>query len=184
MMDFVKYQHIERFGTTETNGIENGMCYVFPKIDGTNGQLWWNEGLCGGSRNRTLSLDYDNGDFLKWAVGQQNIYSFFQEHPHLRLCGEWLIPHTLRTYTDSAWRKFYVFDVMDGERHLHYDEYQPLLEKFSIEYIPPICKIENPTYERLVNQLDKNGYLIEDGKGTGEGIAGGKGGAWTPQILQ
>ena len=42
-MDFLKYQHVERFGTTETNGIENGMCYVFPKIDGTNSQLWWKE---------------------------------------------------------------------------------------------------------------------------------------------
>ena len=37
---FVKYQHIERFGTQETEGIENGTCYVFPKIDGTNASLW------------------------------------------------------------------------------------------------------------------------------------------------
>ena len=35
-MEFTKYQHIERLGTTETNGIEMGMCYIFPKIDGTN----------------------------------------------------------------------------------------------------------------------------------------------------
>ena len=32
-MDFRKYQHIERFGTTEVDGIELGKCYVFPKID-------------------------------------------------------------------------------------------------------------------------------------------------------
>ena len=39
---FSKYQHVERLGTTETNGIEMGMCYIFPKIDGTNSQLWFN----------------------------------------------------------------------------------------------------------------------------------------------
>lgn len=32
-MEFEKYQHVERFGTTETEVIENGTCYVFPKID-------------------------------------------------------------------------------------------------------------------------------------------------------
>jgi hypothetical protein len=36
-MEFRKYQHIERFGTTEVKNIELGKVYVFPKIDGTNG---------------------------------------------------------------------------------------------------------------------------------------------------
>ena len=36
MNEFKKYQHVERLGTSEVQGIENGMCYVFPKIDGTN----------------------------------------------------------------------------------------------------------------------------------------------------
>ena len=59
---------------------------------------------------------------------------------------------------------------MDGEEYLPYETYKEMLDEFDIEYIPPICKVENPTYERLVNQLEKNGFLIEDGKGTGEGI--------------
>ena len=33
-MNFRKYQHIERFGTTEVQDIEIGECYIFPKIDG------------------------------------------------------------------------------------------------------------------------------------------------------
>ena len=65
---FFKYQHVERLGTTETNGIEMGMCYIFPKIDGTNSQLWWNNGLKAGSRNRELYLDNDNAGFYNWAV--------------------------------------------------------------------------------------------------------------------
>ena len=38
-MKFRRYQHIERFGNDEVAGIEDGTCYVFPKIDGTNA-IW------------------------------------------------------------------------------------------------------------------------------------------------
>jgi len=174
-MEFIKYQHVERFGTTETNGIENGMCYVFPKIDGTNSQLWLNcdtfgTKLMAGSRNRQLELDNDNAGFYNWACEQDNIFEFFKEYPTLRLYGEWLVPHSLKTYNEKAWRKFYVFDVMEGENYLPYEEYAAILEPFGIEFIPPLCKVENPTYERLISQLENNGYLIEDGKGIGEGI--------------
>lgn len=169
-MEFLKYQHVERFGTSETNGIENGMCYVFPKIDGTNAQLWMNGGLRAGSRNRELSMDNDNAGFYNWASKQLNILNFFHAYPNLRLYGEWLVPHTLKTYRKDAWNNFYVFDVMSGDNYLPYDEYKKLLDEYEIEYIPPICKVENPTYERLVNQLEKNGYLIAGGEGVGEGI--------------
>ena len=169
-MDFHKYQHIERIGTVETDGIELGTCYVFPKIDGTNAQVWWNDGIQAGSRNRQLSIDNDNHGFYEWVLRQQNIIRFFREHPSLRLYGEWLVPHTLKTYDDSAWRSFYVFDVMEAGEYLHYDVYKELLIPFEIPFIPPICKVKNPTLERLTNQLEKNGYLIKDGEGVGEGI--------------
>lgn len=176
-MEFLKYQHVERFGTTETQGIENGMCYVFPKIDGTNSQLWFLQSddkrfgkLLAGSRNRQLELDNDNAGFYNWAVKQKNIFDFFSDNPNLRLYGEWLVPHSLKTYRENAWRNFYVFDVMEGENYLPYEEYAALLRLYGIEFIPPLCKVENPTYDRLIAQLEKNGYLIEDGKGIGEGI--------------
>jgi len=169
-MEFIKYQHIERFGTSETNGIENGVCYIFPKIDGTNSQLWLNGGIKAGSRNRELSLENDNAGFYSYATKQLHILNFLHAYPNLRLFGEWLVPHTLKTYHKEAWNRFYVFDIMRGEKYLPYDEYKPLLDEYNIEYIPPICKVKNPTYERLINQLEKNTYLIEDGSGTGEGI--------------
>ena len=169
-MEFKKYQHVERFGTIETAGIENGMCYVFPKIDGTNASLWWDDGLQAGSRNRHLTLDNDNAGFFDWAGNQNRFEYFFADYPNLRLYGEWLVPHTLKTYDESAWKQFYVFDVMNGDGYFHYEEYSKILDMYGIEYIPPICKVENPTYERLIAQLEKNDYLIEDGKGTGEGI--------------
>jgi hypothetical protein len=89
----------------------------------------------------------------------------------------------LKTYRESAWRKFYVFDVAiakdDNEllhegdsrlSYLHYNEYKPLLEKHHINYIPPISILKNGSYEQFINQLAKNIFLIEDGKGAGEGI--------------
>ena len=58
-MYFRKYQHIERFGTMEVEGIELGLCYIFPKIDGTNSSVWLGEDgqIHAGSRKRELSLE-------------------------------------------------------------------------------------------------------------------------------
>ena len=102
-MEFLKYQHLEKFGTTEVMDIEMGTCYIFPKIDGTNASLWFDNGVQGGSRRRHLSINSDNAGFLNWAIEQDEIINFFSVNKTLRLCGEWLVPHTLKTYIDSAW---------------------------------------------------------------------------------
>lgn len=181
---FKKYQHLERFGTTEVAQIELGECFIFPKIDGTNASVWMHEGeIQAGSRTRHLSLEKDNAGFLEWVLRQQNIIDYLNENPKHRLFGEWLVPHSLKTYREDSWRRFYVFDVVtdrgDEElthdcdekfNYLHYNEYKPILEKFNIDFIPPLSVIRNSNYEQLVNQLMKNDFLIEDGKGYGEGI--------------
>lgn len=184
-MTFREYQHIERLGTTEVQNIELGECYVFPKIDGTNASLWMGDDweVQAGSRTRHLTLEADNAGFYAWVKQQQNIKDYLTAHPDHRLFGEWLVPHSLKTYRESAWRKFYVFDVCvdkapeeilhEGDskvKYISYAEYKPLLEEYGIEYCPPICVITNGSYEQFVNQLLKNVFLIEDGKGTGEGI--------------
>lgn len=169
---FVKYQHVERMGNTEVANICEGECFVFPKIDGTNGSLWWchESGLQAGSRNRHLAIDDDNANFYKSMLDCAKIKQFFEEHPDLRLFGEWLVPHSIKTYGDSAWRKFYIFDVMRDDKFLSYNEYQDYLEKHGLEYIPPIFKITNPSEERMFEALQKNTFLIKDGEGVGEGI--------------
>lgn len=176
-MEFVKYQHIERFGTDEVEGIELGKVYIFPKLDGTNSSVWLdNEGnLKAGSRNRELTLDKDNGGFYAYALSQPNIKAYLEKHPTHRLYGEFLIPHTLRTYRNDAWRKLYIFDVCidkedGGVEYIPYEIYQPLLEEFSIDYIPPLAILKNGNYEMFLKALEKNVFLIEDGKGVGEGI--------------
>lgn len=170
-MKFEKYQHLEKLGNTEVSGIEYGICYIFPKLDGTNASLWSLGGeVQAGSRNRHLSLEKDNAGFLECSLSDENIKNFFSDHPGIRLCGEWLVPHTIKTYMESAWRKFYVFDVKDGDKYLEYEEYKEMLDEHEIEYITPICKISNPTDERLYDLLEKNTYLIKDNEGVGEGI--------------
>ncbi len=171
-MGFLKYQHVERLGTLAVEGLLEGRCYVFPKIDGTNASVWWcpDNGLQGGSRNRHLEIDNDNNGFLASMLQAGEISGFLQAHPDKRLYGEWLIPHSLKTYREECWGKFYVFDVIADEKYMKYEDYQPLLEEHSVEYIPPIFIVEKPTEERLYNALKENNYLIEDGKGMGEGV--------------
>ncbi len=172
IMEFLKYQHIERFGTDETEGIDEGVCYVFPKIDGTNGSIWLDDGVIkAGSRNRELTLENDNAGFYAWVLQQENIIEFLKEHETFRLYGEWLVPHTLKTYEESAWKKFYVFDVYDTEnRPYDYETYSEVLYDYNIDIIDPLCTIKNPMVDKLIELLDKNTYLIKDGQGVGEGI--------------
>lgn len=177
MMEFLKYQHLERYGNDEVEGIEFGDCFIFPKLDGTNASVWLNrEGeIKAGSRNRELTLENDNAGFYAYVLSNEKIKKYMRKHPTHRLYGEWLVPHTLKTYREDAWRRFYIFDVVidkeDGAiEYIPYDIYKPLLDEFELDYIPPIAKVRNPTYDVLLKLLEKNQFLIKDGEGNGEGI--------------
>ena len=181
MVDFVKYMHIERLGGIEVEGILDGIVYIFPKIDGTNGQIWWEPhktvNTAGtircGSRNRELSIGNDNAGFMSSVIQDDRYQAFFNNYPTLRLYGEWLVPHSLKTYEDHAWRRFYVFDVYDDqtEEMLLYDAYKEILDPYGIEYIPPLMIMKNPTEEQIYRALEKCGqFLVKDGAGLGEGI--------------
>lgn len=170
---FQKYIHLERFGTDEVDGINIGECYIFAKIDGTNSSFW-NEGdgvLHCGSRNRELSLDDDNAGYMKWALGQDNLHKLAAAFPGHKFYGEFLVPHSLKTYRDDAWRKLYIFDVTgpDGE-FLHYDVYSEMCKQHEVDFIPCMLKSRNPSYEILLQATENNRFLIKDGHGSGEGV--------------
>ena len=85
---FIKYQHVERFGTDEVENIELGICHVFPKIDGTNGSVWLEDGqIKTGSRNRELSLESDNAGFDAAIQADRRILSYLSRHPEHRIMG-------------------------------------------------------------------------------------------------
>lgn len=178
-----RYQSLKKYGTDDTEGIEIGKSYVYPKIDGTNSQCWFDGDLIqAGSRNRQLSLDNDNAGFYAAIINDERLIKFFAAHPDLRLYGEWLVPHSLKTYRDDAWRKFYIFDVVkelepenlaeenENFLYLEYEQYQPMLEEFGLDYIMPLGIVKNASPDRYIHYLNANGFLIKDGEGTGEGI--------------
>lgn len=172
-MSFQKYMHLERLGTSEVEGIEVGTTWVFPKLDGTNGQVWQEDGeICTGSRNRALTVESDNAGFHNWAIAQENLKQYFAKYPSHTLYGEWLVPHSLKTYRDDAWRRFYVFDVMDRATGamVHFENYKDGLSRHGIDYLAPIATVKNGTTEHYLKCLDKNVFMIKDGCGVGEGV--------------
>jgi hypothetical protein len=177
MVEFTKYMHIERLNSQEVEGILDGKCYIFPKIDGTNASVWYDEdtGLQAGSRNRVLSIENDNAGFCSFVYENIDLIRFYlnEDNRHLIFYGEWLVPHSLKTYRKDAWRRFYVFDILDTRTGLMlpYEDARGFCEDFKLDYIPPLVLITNPTEEDLYLALLKCGqFLIEDGQGQGEGI--------------
>lgn len=175
-MEFKRYQHIERFGRSEVRNIELGTCYVFPKIDGTNAQVYLRDGeLKAGSRNRELSLEKDNAGFYAEMLENEKINAYLKKHPAHRVFGEWLVPHSLKTYRDDAWRRFYIFDVcLDKEdgtmEYIPYDIYKVWLDEFDLDYVSPLKIINNGSYEHFIHELENNNFMVKDGMGTGEGV--------------
>ena len=179
-MDFRKYMHIERLDNVAVDGILNGSCYIYPKIDGTNASFWSDgNDVFAGSRNRKLGTGKnDNAGFYEWLMqsGQEQLRSMAIANPNYIFYGEWLIPHTLRTYAVHAWKKFYLFDVYDREmdKYIVPTDIISLLYRFKVSvqdmWIPPLDVLLFPNREQLYGLLQSNTYLIPADKGIGEGI--------------
>jgi hypothetical protein len=184
---FRKYDHLERSKHPDVADICFGTVHVFPKIDGTNASVWTEPvehplgvvdlDICCGSRKRVLSADADNAGFHAWVHGDDPraiaLRAFVLQFPDLIVYGEWLVPHTLKTYREDAWRRFYVFDVWSRTLggYLPYEVYSDGLAAMGIDVIPPLAIIENPSENQLAGLRDEaNTYLIQDDCGVGEGI--------------
>jgi hypothetical protein len=177
MSEFRRYDHVERLGHSDVEGIDSGEVHVFAKLDGTNGSVWFDldgSSLRCASRNRELSTLDDNHGFAAWVHGDAapRLMLLLSERPSWTLYGEWLVPHTLKTYRAEVWRRFWVFDVWDRERgqYLSFDEYAPALRDARLDVVEPLCVVSNPTREQLAARVATNTYLIQDGAGVGEGI--------------
>lgn len=140
-----------------------------------------------GSRKRELGTDKetDNAGFCKSVVDSRLFEPVFAEHPDWLIYGEWLVPHTLRTYKADSWSKFYVFDIVEVEkdgptdesgnwtaarRYLTPEEYITFLEGKGIACIPVVAKLTDPTEDDAKALLSRSGEFLVEGGGLGEGI--------------
>jgi len=179
-MSIIKYMHVEKLGHRNVRDICEGLVTVYPKLDGTNASVWWDEGdIQAGSRNRQLDLEKDNAGFLAWCREQDGLKRFLASNPDHRLYGEWLVPHTMRTYREEAWRRFWVFDVYWKGVLYPAEDCAVELDDYGIDYIAPIASIEHPDEDQLVHIMNStNTFLIQDAKGMGEGIVIKRYGSW------
>ena len=167
--------HVERLEADEVDGLLFGKVYLFPKIDGTNCPIWYDDGeIHVGARHRILTIDNDNAGSYAAIKDDEKLKAFFKDYPDYILYTEWLVPHTIKQYRDDCWRKYYVFDVnviKEGHRtgYLSYDTYKTILDKYGIEYLSPLKIINNPTIQDVYFCADNNFYLMKDGC-VGEGI--------------
>ena len=78
-MVYKSYQHIEKIGTTETEGILVGEVHLSYKIDGSNGCVFFKDDntLGFGSRKRELTIDNDNMGFMASFVLNKELYNTY-----------------------------------------------------------------------------------------------------------
>ena len=185
-MQFRKYQHIENdLNNRDCSGILKGTITIQPKLDGSNCQMWLEDGkLTISSRNKVLSETEDNHNCYKSLINDIRYHKFFNDHPHIKLIGEWLVPHTVK-YISEACKKFYVFDAIEfgsenEEGHATYYSYHNLVEllsEYNLEYVPYITLMDELFIKLLPNILTYSPYiptfnfLLEpSGECKGEGI--------------
>lgn len=170
--NIVKYQHVEKLGSDETEGIEKELCHVFPKMDGSNGVIWMGDDgyLHLGSRRRELTADSDNAGFYEKYHDNMNIIRLLKAHPNWVLYGEYMVKHTVK-YKDYLIGKFLIFDIFDGEakRYLSFEEYIDELHYYHLDFVPLIEIQRRITKSDVDRWLNDCHYGTLDGK-SGEGI--------------
>lgn len=167
MSVFHSYEKVERLEKEECDGLLNGGCYIFEKIDGANAQIYLDTetgDIAFGSRNRVLGIGSNliSGDsfrgFAEWVKNHSDLLQrFFNLHPNFILNGEWLVKHTMQ-YSATAYSRFYVFDIYDfaNQRYMGIESHrswQDLLN-LGIDVIPFDAWINNPSKENLQRFLD------------------------------
>ncbi len=178
-MKFYKYQHLERdLNGKETQGLLNGMLTIQPKLDGSNCQIWMENGkLKISSRTRVLSAIQDNAGCYQALKNDHRFIDFFTAYPDVKLIGEWLVPHTIK-YKPEAYRKLYIYDGIrvDSENeqgHAEYIEYSTLsifLYEYDIEHVPYLHTNAYSWHKEYFSTPEFNWLLPDPETDEGEGI--------------
>jgi hypothetical protein len=108
---------------------------------------------------------------------QDRFLGFFAKYPNTIVYGEWLVKHSVNWYRESAWNKFYAFDILDLNTGLFIrpDRRVEMLKEFDIEQVVPLCKLDGPlvsetSLQTLRDMVQRNKFLIDEPDKIGEGI--------------
>ena len=173
-MQYKKYQHVERLGVYEVEGLLDGKVYAQPKLDGTNSSVYLNDlgELSFGGRKRELTLHNDNREFAHTMMEHKDLFmSILTKHKDWTIFGEWLVQHVVK-YESEAYYHFYVFDVYDNtkQKYLPYEEYIDEIKQAKLHYVPVVKILDHPDFEtitKIAPELTK--YNTFEGN-VGEGI--------------
>ncbi len=157
-MPFRKYEKIHRIGKDETEGLLDGIVHIQEKVDGANTSIWLEDGVIrGGSRSQDVTGGSFNG-FIPYIQSHQGIYNYLHEHPTHRLYGEWLVRHTI-AYKETAYRKFYLFDVMtEDESYFEAPVVSTLAKAYNIDTVPYLGMFDRPTLEQINELVGKSEF--------------------------
>lgn len=169
-MQFKPYNKIHALHKEECEGILEGTCYIQEKVDGANASIWLGDDgeIHYGSRSRDLFLANDNfNGFGDWVRSHPRLKELFNDYPHLRLNGEWLVRHTIG-YRETSYKKFYLFDIEQGDGIICMTIALEDMYKIANDYdIPTVFlhgKFETPTLD-LVKSFAGSSVLGEKGEG-------------------
>jgi len=157
-MPFRTYEKIHRLGKEETDGILDGIVYIQEKVDGANTSIWMEEdgSIRMGSRNNDVTEGSFNG-FCDYVRTHEGIVSYLMANPSHRLYGEWLVRHTI-AYNETAYRKFYLFDILVGDDFMDADKVIAVGEQYSIDTVPYHGMFERPTIEQINELVGKSSF--------------------------
>src|SRR3990172_5910877 len=175
-----RYQHVERLGHEEVEGLLDGEVVLQDKIDGANGSVCLDPeaGLIIASRNQAISIGGNpptgfNG-FVEYVLGHEGIRRFLSAYGGV-LRGEYLIRHSI-SYPKEAYGHFYVFDIEERVpglddtyptapksmwvwRYWTPEFYISKLEEFGIKYIPILARLNKPSVEDLLSYVEGADFL-------------------------
>lgn len=162
-MEFKSYPKIHRLGKEETEGILEGVCSVQEKIDGANTQIWKDADfkIRMGSRSQEITEGF-NG-FADYVKNNEAIQKLLSDRPDFHLYGEWLVKHSI-TYNETAYRKFYLFDILVNDSWVSTEQVNAIAEMYGIPRPKYFGEFTKPTVEQLTAFVGQS-ELGKDGEG-------------------
>ena len=114
MSGFLKFQHVQsklNRATNYLNFTEEKIVQI--KLDGSNGSIWWDyehDCIACGSRTQELTIGKTLNGFYNWVQALPNAVKVWFKQHHVRVYGEWMIPHSIQ-YSQDIQSQFVAFET-------------------------------------------------------------------------